>query len=76
MNRENNRYISGTGEELNVTQMYDFVMSEAKRQYEECSGEKFDDLITEEKNDMVLSQWEWQINNRGWEVYNSGQKIS
>jgi hypothetical protein len=70
MNRENNRYISETGEVLNTIQMSIFVLKEAQRQYEECSGKYFEDMSIDEREECVLQQWEHQINSRGWLVYN------
>jgi hypothetical protein len=68
MNRENNTYISEVGEILNATQMVTFVKAEAKRQYEECSGEKFEDMPVDYQYDCYLDQFKHQLNNRGWKV--------
>jgi hypothetical protein len=56
---------------LNATQMLEFVRSEAKRQYEECSGEKFDNMDIDARQDLILEQYKWQIEARGWKVINT-----
>lgn len=66
MNRENNKYINETGEVLNATEMRNFVVNEAKRQYKECTGDKFEDMTIDEQSECILSQFEHQLNNRGW----------
>lgn len=76
MNRENNIYDNGDGSVLNATEFLEYVKSETKRQYEECSGEQFDDIATDEQQEMILDQYKWQIEARGWRVYNCGIDIS
>jgi hypothetical protein len=68
MNREDNKYINEVGEVLNATEFNCFVRSEAKRQYEECSGESFDNMTIDEQQECILSQLEHQLSCRGWEA--------
>ena len=69
MSREKNKYINEVGEILNATEMRNYVISEAKRQYEDCNeGEKFDNLSIDIQADIILDQFKWQLETRGWSV--------
>jgi hypothetical protein len=70
MSRENNIYVNRlSGERLNVTEMSQFINSEARRQYEECSGENWDDMTIDEQQECIHQQWEHQINDMDWRVF-------
>jgi hypothetical protein len=62
MNRENNNYINLiSGEILNATDMNEFVKAEAKRQWEDHNGGKFEDNDVDYQMDCILHQWEHQL---------------
>jgi hypothetical protein len=67
--RENNTYINTlTHEVLNASEMLEFVQSETKRQYEECSGLLFDDIPIDEQQQMYIEQFEHQLQDMDWQV--------
>lgn len=66
--REQNRYVDEVGQVLNATEMLNFVRSEAKRQYEECTEKLFSDLTIDEQQECILEQFEHQLTDRGWKV--------
>lgn len=68
MNRENNKYINEVGEVLTAIEMNQFVTSEAKRQYEECSEIDFNNLSIDEQQECILEQWNHQLEDREWKV--------
>lgn len=69
MKRENNIYVNRrSGEKLNETEMSEFVNSEAKRQYEDCTGDKWNDMTIDEQQECILEQWEHQIYDMDWFV--------
>jgi hypothetical protein len=69
MGRENNKYVNTvSGEVLNATGMGSFVRFEARRQYEELTGECFDKMTGEEQMECIMEQWKWQLSARDWKV--------
>jgi hypothetical protein len=70
MNRKDNIYVSDVGEVLDGNTFSQFVQSEAQRQYEECTGERFTDMTIDEQQECIISQWHHQLENRGWKCYN------
>ncbi len=68
MNRESNTYLNTiSGEILNAEEMYVFVNHEAKRQYEEYSGDLYCNLTIDEQQECILEQWIHQVDN-DWTV--------
>jgi hypothetical protein len=68
VSRENNRYLNElSGEILNTTEFNQFVRSEAKRQYEECSGEDYNSLTVDEQEECVIEQYKHQLDT-DWKV--------
>lgn len=73
MHRENNIYTNTiSGEVLDTTKMLAFVKSEAKRQYEEITEERFNDMNIGEQMECYLQQWNHQLVDRDWMCINKG----
>lgn len=71
-NRENNIYKNLiTDEELNATEFLKYIKEESKRQYEECTGENFNHLTIDERQDCYLEQFNHQLKDREWECINN-----
>ena len=68
MSRENNRYLNELSSEiLDATEFNKFVRNEAKRQYEECSGEDYNSLTFDEQEECVIEQYKHQLDT-DWKV--------
>jgi hypothetical protein len=76
MNREQNKYKNEiSGEVLNATEMFQYVVSEAERQFEELNcppwepePKYFNNLSIDEQQECILEQFEHQLKDRDWKV--------
>jgi len=76
MQREKNVYRNSLTEEtLNAASMKLFVEEEAKRQLEENSGEKWEEINNADRETCIMEQFKHQLEDRGWECWNNGVKI-